>query len=154
MKTDYISPPHMHDGSSVAAMTARVAIALLPGLLCYIWFFGWGILIQCLLAVVFAIALEWLLLRLTGKPLLHLKDGSVILTALLFAITITPFTPWWINLLGVFFAVVFAKHLYGGLGYNIFNPAMAGYVFILLCFPAQMNQWPPVLLRRWAITPG
>ena len=144
MKSEYLSPPHLHDGSSVVSMTARVGLALLPGLLCYIWFFGWGILLQCLLAVVFAVACEWLLLRLTDKPLLYLKDGSVILTALLFAITISPFTPWWISLIGIFFAVAFAKHLYGGLGYNIFNPAMAGYVFILLCFPAQMNHWPGV----------
>lgn len=140
--TEYLSPPHLHDGSSVTGMTLRVGLALLPGLLCHIWFFGWGILIQCLLAVVFAVVFEWLMLRLAGKPVLYLKDGSVIITALLFAMTITPFTPFWISLIGIGFAVVFAKHLYGGLGYNIFNPAMAGYVFILLCFPAQMNLWP------------
>ena len=102
----------------------------------------WGILIQCLLAVGFAVAIEWLMLRLTGKPVHYLKDGSVIITALLFAVTISPFTPFWIDLIGIGFAVVIAKHLYGGLGYNIFNPAMAGYIFILLCFPAQMNLWP------------
>ena len=142
--TDYVSPPHMHDGSSVLGMTARVCLALLPGLLCYIWFFGWGVLIQCLLAAACAALLEWLLLRLTGKAAFLLRDGSALVTALLFGLTISPFTPWWINLLGMFFALVFAKHLYGGLGYNIFNPAMAGYIFILLCFPAQMNHWPGV----------
>ena len=120
----------------------QVAIALVPGLVCYFWYFGPGILIQCLLAMAAALFCEWLLLRLTGKSTSYLKDGSVIVTALLFATTLTPLTPWWINLSGIVFAVAFAKHVYGGLGYNLFNPAMAGYVFILLCFPAQMNQWP------------
>lgn len=142
MTTEYLIPPHLHDGSAVAGLMWRVCAALVPALVCYVWFFGWGILIQCLLAVSFALTCEWLLLKLTGKPLLLLKDGSVIVTALLFAFTVTPFTPWWINLAGILFAVVFAKHLYGGTGYNLFNPAMAGYVFILLSFPAQMNHWP------------
>lgn len=146
MKTaDYLSPPHMHDDSSVGGMMLRVCVALVPGLFCYIWFFGWGILIQCLIVVAFALIIEWLMLRLTRKPVsLHLKDGSVFVTALLFAITISPFTPWWISFIGILFAVVFAKHLYGGLGYNLFNPAMAGYVFVLLCFPTHMNIWPGV----------
>lgn len=144
-KTEYLGPPHMHDSSSVGGMMLRVCLALTPGLFCYIWFFGWGILIQCLLAITFALIIEYLMLRLTRKPVtLYLKDGSVIVTALLFAITISPFTPWWIGLTGIFFAVVIAKHLYGGLGNNPFNPAMAGYVFILLCFPAQLNLWPGI----------
>ena len=123
----------------------RVCLAMLPGLLCYIWYFGWGIVIQCLLAVSFALAIELLLLKISNKQIAqHLGDGSAVVTGLLFALTITPYTPWWITLIGVSFAIVFAKHLYGGLGYNPFNPAMAGYVFILLCFPAQMNIWPTV----------
>lgn len=142
MTTEYSSPPHLHDGATVSGLMVRVGIALVPGLLGYYWWFGSGILIQCLLAVTAALLCEWLLLRVTGRPALYLKDGSVIVTALLFACTLSPFTPWWINLLGIIFAVLFAKHLYGGLGYNLFNPAMAGYVFILLCFPAQLNQWP------------
>lgn len=122
----------------------RVSLALLPGMICYVLFFGWGVVIQSLIAVSFALLLETILLKLRGKPvMLFLKDGSAVVTALLFALTISPFTPWWINLTGVTFALVFAKHLYGGLGYNPFNPAMAGYVFVLLCFPAQLNSWPP-----------
>jgi len=143
--TNIINSLHKHDDSTVAGVMLRVCIAMIPGLLCYIWYFGWGILIQCLLAVGFALAIECLMLRQRRKQItLFLKDGSAIVTGLLFAFTVTPFTPWWITLIGITFAIVFAKHLYGGLGYNPFNPAMAGYVFILLCFPAQMNLWPSV----------
>jgi electron transport complex protein RnfD len=142
MTAEYLSPPHQHDGSSVSGMMRQVCIALLPGLLCYVWVFGIGVLIQCLLAVTGAMLCEWIMLTLTGKPALHLQDGSVIVTALLFALAIPPGTPWWINLLGCGFAVIFAKHLYGGLGYNLFNPAMAGYAFVLLSYPARMNHWP------------
>ena len=143
--TNIINSLHKHDGSTVAGVMLRVCIAMIHGLLCYIWYFGWGILIQCLLAVGFALAIECLMLRQRRKQItLFLKDGSAIVTGLLFAFTVTPFTPWWITLIGITFAIVFAKHLYGGLGYNPFNPAMAGYVFVLLCFPAQMNLWPSV----------
>ena len=64
------------------------------------------------------------------------------LCALLFALCISPFSPIWVNFLGVGFAIIVTKHLYGGIGYNIFNPAMAGYIFVLLCFPAAMTFWP------------
>jgi electron transport complex protein RnfD len=69
-------------------------------------------------------------------------DGSVVVTALLFALMITPLAPWWISLIGVSFGLTFAKHVYGGLGHNLFNPAATGYVFVLLCFPVVMNNWP------------
>lgn len=151
--TDYLSPPHMHDDSSVGGMMSRVCIAIVPGILSYIWYFGPGILIQCLLAVTFALTVEWLMVLLTGKPATHLKDGSAVVTGLLFAVTVTPFTPWWISFAGILFALVITKHLYGGLGCNIFNPAMAGYVFVLLCFPVQMNLWPGISGSA-GITPG
>ena len=142
-ETDLLSPPHAHDGSSVTGIMIRVCLALVPALACHLWYFGWGIVIQCLLAVVFALVIEWSMLVLRRKPVgFFLADGSVIVTALLFAFTVSPFTPWWVCLSGIFFAVVFAKHLYGGLGFNPFNPAMAGYVFVLLCFPAQINVFP------------
>lgn len=143
-ETTPAAPPHMHDGSSVAGMMRLVCLALIPGLLCYFIFFGWGIVIQCCLCCFYALVFEWLLLKLTGRPVaIHLRDGSAVVTALLFALTITPFAPWWVTLLGIGFALGFAKHLYGGLGMNPFNPAMAGYLFVLLCFPAWLNQWPP-----------
>ena len=124
----------------------NVGLALLPGLACYVWFFGWGIVVQCLLAVIFALTLEYLMLKLRRRPAkAFLMDGSAVVTGLLFALTISPLSPWWITLSGIAFAIIVAKHLYGGLGHNLFNPAMAGYVFVLLCFPAQMNVWPAAL---------
>ncbi len=144
MRTErLISPPHRHGGNSVTRIMLLVCLALAPALLCYMALFGAGILLQCLLAAGFAIACEYLVLKLRGQdPRRFLQDGSAGLTGLLFAFSISPLTPWWITLAGIFFAIVFVKHLYGGLGYNLFNPAMAGYVFVLLCFPVPMNLWP------------
>ena len=144
-ETDLLSPPHTRDGSSVAGMMFRVCLALTPALLCHIWYFGWGIVIQCLLSTAAALLCEWVVLLLRKKPIsFFLTDGSVIVTAMLFSFTISPYTPWWVSCSGIFFAVVFAKHLYGGLGHNPFNPAMAGYIFVLLCFPAQLNVFPVI----------
>jgi Na+-translocating ferredoxin:NAD+ oxidoreductase subunit D len=142
-KTDILSSPHKHNGSSVRAIMIRVCLALLPGLLCYSWFFGFGVLVQCLLAVGFALMIEAILLRFRRRELsVFLNDGSAIVTALLFAIMITPLTPWWVSLIGISFGLIFAKHLYGGLGHNLFNPAATAYIFILLCFPVLLNNWP------------
>ena len=138
-----ISSPHMHAGTSVNRVMTQVIYALLPGILLSIWFFGPGVLIQCLLAVFFALCIEALMLTLRKKPLaLYLFDGSAVVTALLFALCISPYAPVWVNFAGVCFAIIVTKHLYGGIGHNMFNPAMAGYVFVLLCFPVSMSAWP------------
>ena len=137
------SSPHWHDGRTVGVVMADVCVALAPGLLCYAWLFGPGVLIQCALAVSFALLFEYAALRLRGRdPAPFLRDGSVVVTALLFAVSITPLAPWWVCLCGIAFAVIIGKHAFGGIGCNIFNPAMAGYVFVLACFPVQMNTWP------------
>ncbi|NKB38133.1 MAG: RnfABCDGE type electron transport complex subunit D [Gammaproteobacteria bacterium] len=149
----FISSPHRHDGSSVRHLMLSVCFALIPGLLTYIWFFGWGIVIQCLLAVGFALAAEYLALRLRKRPVtFFLKDGSAVLTGLLFALSISPFSPWYISFFGILVAILFAKHIYGGLGQNLFNPAMVGYVFVLLCFPADMTNWPLTITQPPAIS--
>jgi Na+-translocating ferredoxin:NAD+ oxidoreductase subunit D len=140
-----ISSPHLHKSISVAQVMRQVIYALVPGILLSVWFFGIGVFIQCLLAVLFALGTECLMLWLRGKPLkLFLFDGSAVVTALLFALTVSPLAPFWVNLLGICFAIILAKHCFGGLGYNMFNPAMAGYVFVLLCFPAEISAWPHV----------
>jgi len=142
-RPDILSSPHKHDGSSVRSIMIKVCLALLPGLLCYSWFFGLGVLVQCLLAVGFALTVEAILLRVRKRELsVFLNDGSVVVTALLFALMITPLTPWWISLIGISFGLIFAKHLYGGLGHNLFNPAATAYIFVLLCFPVLLNNWP------------
>ena len=135
--------PYLHGQNSVASVMRQVLIALIPGSLLYILFFGWGVLIQIIIAMLCALACESLALKLRAYPLKpHLLDNSALVTALLFALTVSPFTPWWITCIGIAFSIIVVKHLYGGIGNNIFNPAMAGYLFVLLSFPAQMDRWP------------
>ena len=137
--------PYFHQQTSVANVMRQVIYALIPGILVSIWILGWGVLIQCLIAIIFAITFEATMLYIRKLPMkIFLFDGSAIVTAILFALSITPFTPLWVSLLGIAFAIIIVKHLYGGLGYNMFNPAMAGYVFVLLCFPVEMTYWPNV----------
>lgn len=137
------SSPHVSDNTSVRMIMLQVSVALVPGILCYAWIMGWGVILQCLLAILFATALESIVLlirRIPVKPFLF--DGSTVVTALLFAICLSPYAPWWANLTGITFGVIIIKHCYGGLGQNIFNPAMAGYVFTLLCFPMELSIYP------------
>ena len=84
------------------------------------------------------------MLTLRGRPLgPFLGDGSAVVTAVLFALCIPSLAPWWISCIAMLFAIVVAKHLYGGLGHNVFNPAMVGYVVVLVSFPAELTQWLP-----------
>lgn len=120
----------------------RVVYALLPGVAAYVWYFGWGVVINILFAIVVALASEALMLTLRGravKPFLY--DGSAVVTAVLLALSLPPLLPWWMTLIGVAFAIIVAKQLYGGLGYNPFNPAMVGYVVLLISFPREMTSW-------------
>jgi electron transport complex protein RnfD len=123
-------------------MMRWVMLALVPGITCAWWVFGWGILINIPLACLTAVVAETGIMALRRRPPLPvLQDGSVIVTAMLLAIALPPLTPWWIPVIGTLFAVVIAKHLYGGIGYNPFNPAMAGYVVLLISFPLEMTLW-------------
>lgn len=138
--------PHIPPQSTVAGVMLQVLFALCPGILAYTWFFGFGILIQILLAVLFAVALEALMLKARRQPMgLYLQDYSAVVTAVLFALCLPPLAPWWIACVGMFFAIVLAKHVYGGLGHNVFNPAMVGYVVVLISFPQELTQWLPPL---------
>lgn len=122
----------------------QVVLATVPGILALTWFFGWGVIIQMLLATVTAIASETLVLWLRKKPIaFYLQDYSAVVTAILLSIAIPPIAPWWIVVIGTSFAIICAKHLYGGLGSNPFNPAMVGYAFLLISFPLQMTLWLP-----------
>jgi Na+-translocating ferredoxin:NAD+ oxidoreductase subunit D len=87
---------------------------------------------------------EALALKLRGRPLgFYLKDCSALVTAFLLCIALPPYSPWWLIAIGIASAILLAKHLYGGLGYNPFNPAMVGYVILLISFPVQMTSWAP-----------
>jgi electron transport complex protein RnfD len=125
-------------------MMLGLLVALIPGILVYIYFFGWGVVVNITLAVLIAIACEALMLRLRQRPLKpYLLDGSAVVTAVLFALALPTLAPWWLIFAGVAFAIVIAKHLYGGLGYNPFNPAMVGYATLLIAFPKEMTAWLP-----------
>lgn len=137
-------PPHWHQAHSVGATMRQVVYALLPAAACHVFFYGPGLAINALVAIGTALATEAFALRWRSLPL-HpfLDDGSALVTALLLAFCLPPLLPWWVTAIGTAFAIGVAKHLYGGLGRNVFNPAMAGYALLLLVFPAWLNQWPP-----------
>jgi electron transport complex protein RnfD len=143
-----VSSPHSARINRVDRVMLQVILALIPGTLAMTWFFGWGLLINMALAVTFAVAAEALVLHLRGRAVLPVvSDLSAVVTALLLAIAIPPILPWWLTLIGVLFAIVVVKQLYGGLGYNPFNPAMAAYVFLLISWPVAMTTWlPPQML--------
>jgi electron transport complex protein RnfD len=107
--------------------------------------FGPAILVQLTIATAAALLAEAAMLKLRDKPLsLFLSDGSAIVTAWLIALTFPPLSPWWLIITGTLFAVIVAKHLYGGLGQNPFNPAMVAFAVCIVSFPALMSQWPAV----------
>ncbi|AZD24124.1 Electron transport complex protein RnfD [Pseudomonas chlororaphis subsp. aurantiaca] len=121
----------------------RVLLATLPGLLALFWLFGWGILINLLLACATALAVEAAVLRLRQWPLRpFLGDGSALVSATLLALALPPYCPWWLTVSATACALLFGKHLYGGVGKNPFNPAMLGYALVLVSFPQQMTHWP------------
>ncbi len=142
--TRIISSPFLPPKNTVSGMMLAVLYALIPGVLAYVFFFGWGVVVNMLIAVAMALLFETLVLKLRNKPLRpYLTDGSAILTAVLFALALPTLSPWWLIVVGIFFAIVIAKHLYGGLGYNPFNPAMVGYAILLIAFPREMTAWLP-----------
>ncbi|WIO75099.1 electron transport complex subunit RsxD [Porticoccaceae bacterium LTM1] len=151
------SSPHATSQRSTANIMQMVLLATLPGALALTLFFGWGTLINIALASVTAIAAEAGMLHLRKKPVgFYLRDYSALVTAVLLALALPPLAPWWLVILGTLFAIVVAKHLYGGLGYNPFNPAMVGYVVLLISFPVDMTQWlaPKPLLAEGIHHPG
>lgn len=120
-----------------------VIIATLPGALTLAWFFGWGIVITWLIAVGAALLVEAAALGLRKQPVFPaINDYSALVSATLLALALPPYSPWWVTALASGFAMLFGKHLYGGIGNNLFNPAMLGYAFVLVSFPQQMTHWP------------
>jgi Na+-translocating ferredoxin:NAD+ oxidoreductase subunit D len=137
-------PPQWHPpAANVGRVMRTVLYALAPAALVCVWFYGPGLAINAVVAVVAALATEALALRLAGKPAgRFLLDGSAVVTAVLFAFALPPLCPWWVTTLGMVFGIGFAKHIYGGLGYNLFNPAMAAFALVLVSFPGYLAFWP------------
>ena len=137
-----ITSPHTHRVTNTQDVMKWVLIATLPGIMALTFFFGWGTLINVLLASVTAVSCEALILKLRRYPVsFYLNDYSALVTSVLLALSLPPYAHWWLVVTGASFAIVIAKQLYGGLGSNPFNPAMAGYVLLLISFPQAMTQW-------------
>lgn len=134
--------PYLAPRADVAATMLQVLAALVPAALAHVWYFGPGFLFNLIIASLFCIGGEAMMMHLRGRaPETALADYSALVTATLLAFCLPSLTPWWVTATGSLFAIVVAKHLYGGIGFNIFNPAMAGYVVILVAFPMEVNLW-------------
>ncbi|MFC3120567.1 electron transport complex subunit RsxD [Agaribacter flavus] len=149
-KLNVASSPHHHNRRDTGVVMRIVMLACVPGILAQTWFFGFGILIQIVICVLSAVLAESVIVELRKKNTERVvKDYSAALTGLLLAICLPPLAPWWIAVIGSSFAIVIVKQLYGGLGYNLFNPAMAAYVMLLISFPVEMTSWlPPTSLSE------
>lgn len=135
---------------SVSMIMRRVLYALIPAILISIWQFGWGLFWNIVIGTLTAVAAEALFLAFRSRPVfVSILDFSAVLTAVLLAFALPPYAPWWLVCLANLIAIVVAKHIYGGLGQNPFNPAMVGYAMMLVSFPLQMSRWPkPLLLQQ------
>ena len=119
-----------------------VLLATVPGLLVLFWLYGWGVLINLMLAASTALAVEAAVLQLRRQSIKStLSDGSALVSATLLALALPPYCPWWLTVSATAFALL-GKHLYGGVGKNPFNPAMLGFALALVAFPQQMTLWP------------
>ncbi|MDA6065597.1 MULTISPECIES: electron transport complex subunit RsxD [Idiomarina] len=136
--------PHGHNQRTTSEMMRWVCYALVPGVLLQSYFFGPGVWFQITLAVATAVLAEMACTVARERPAFSaLRDNTAIVTAILLAISIPSLAPWWVIVIGTLFAIVVVKHVYGGMGQNLFNPAMAGYVLLLISFPVQMTNWLP-----------
>ena len=138
----YVSPsPHIHGGDSISKNMYGVLIALIPAFLVSLYFFGLGALIVTVVSVLACMIFEYLIQRFLMKKEPTLCDGSAILTGVLLAFNLPSNLPVWIIIIGALAAIGIGKMSFGGLGNNIFNPALVGRVFLLISFPAQMTTW-------------
>lgn len=134
------SSPHIHSGETTDKVMRAVIYSLLPACAVSIYFFGLPALLVLLYCTLGCVATEALCQKGLGKPL-SLGDGSAALTGILLALNLPPASPWWMALLGSVVAIAIGKQVYGGLGYNPFNPALVARVVLLISFPVQMTTW-------------
>lgn len=169
MSSIIVSPsPHIHSGDSVAGNMRGVLVALLPALLVSFFYFGIGAAIVCAVSVVSCVFFEWAISRwIMRRSQNSIADFSAVLTGVLLAFNLPSNLPVWIVVVGAFVAIAVGKMTFGGLGCNLFNPALVGRCFLLVSFPAQMTSWPvpgqllkytdattgatPLGLMKWAI---
>ena len=150
-----VAAPHTTTTNSAGRVMATVMAALVPATLFGFWLYGWPAVYLWLITVGFAMLGEAFCLRLMGRqatPVLF--DGSAMLTGWLLAVSLPPWAPWWIGAFGGLFATVLGKQVFGGLGQNLFNPAMVARVALLISFPLQMTAWVAPLPLFSAGAPG
>jgi electron transport complex protein RnfD len=134
------SSPHIRSGETVQRIMFDVVIALIPALIASIIFFGLRALLIVILTVVVCIAAEAICQKVLNKPI-TISDGSAIVTGILLAFNFPPTVPLYIPIVGGALAIVVAKQIFGGLGHNPFNPALAARAFLVASWPAQMTNW-------------
>lgn len=140
--------PHIHTGDSVKKKMWGVVVALMPALLFSIYVFGLGALVVTLTSVLGCVMVEYLLQKYLVRGKLTIANGSAVITGLLLAMNLPSNLPIWIILIGCVVAIGLGKYAFGGLGQNIFNPAILGRVFLLISFPQQMTSWPLPMVNR------
>lgn len=138
-----VSPsPHIHSGNSTRKIMFRVVYAMIPALIWSVFVFGMDALRVTAIAVIACLAFEYTIQRFLLKVRPSVSDGSALVTGILLAFNVPAGIPWWIIVIGALAAIGIGKVSYGGLGSNIFNPALVGRVFLLISFPVQMTTWP------------
>lgn len=148
------SSPFAHTGSTVTSVMLQVCLALVPCTVFGIYLFGWPALFLFTVTCASALVTELLCLYWLRHPWYRVLDGSALLTGWLIAITLPPWAPWWVGVVGSFFAIAIGKQLYGGIGQNIFNPAMLARTALLITFPVQMTSWVSPAPLGSALAPG
>ena len=137
-----VSPsPHLHTKTSTKSLMRDVVIAMMPAVIVSVLFYGWSALAVLGVSVASCVLLEYLITRYLLKKACTICDFSAVVTGILLALNVPSTTPWWVVFIGAVFAIGVAKMTFGGLGQNLFNPAIAGRVFLLISFPTYMTDW-------------
>ena len=137
----FLSSPHQHGGNSIGLTMFSVIIALIPATMVSIYLYGWLAFFIISVSIFTCLATEYASLRLMKRDTARVWDGSAILTGLLLALVLPAALPFWMVVFAAVFAIVLGKQLYGGLGYNLFNPALSARIVLLISFPLQMTSW-------------
>ena len=144
--------PHVHSDKTSKKLMYNVVIALIPAFLVSLYIFGIGALIVTSVAVISCLLFEYLIQKYILKANVTIHDGSALITGILLAFNLPSNLPIWMIIVGSLVAIGIAKMSFGGLGFNIFNPALVGRVFLLISFPVQMTTWPTALENQTKIT--
>lgn len=141
--------PHLHTSRSVSKCMWHVIVALLPAVACSLYYFGLGAMVVIAASILGCVIVEYAINRWMLRAPSTIGNGSAVLTGLLLALNLPSNIPVWIVLIGSVVAIGIGKMSFGGLGCNIWNPALVGRVFLLISFPAQMTSWPVPLENQW-----